>query len=365
MVLKKVMTNLLKRMRLIKRMGQLCFIGFICLVSLSIFSYSFAQIPPEGRLDVTVSPPVIELVAKPGDKILERFRVRNNTDTKVDLQISVRRLISDPTNGNPIPEVVAKGEELSWVSFDQSSFEARPLEWENITFTINIPKSAAYGYYYVFRIAPKDNKSAITTGATVKGEILIVTLLNVLKDGAISDTKLVSFRPKNYISEYLPVDFAVILENRGNVHVKPRGNIFITRGTGNEMGILEVNPGIGSILPGGTREFISSWNEGFLIREPVIEEGATKLDGNGKPVTKLLVNWNKLTTFRVGPYTARLLMVYDDGSKDVVIEGSTRFWVIPYTAIGIILATLTILFIFIRFLLKWYIRRAIQKSRSK
>jgi hypothetical protein len=42
----------------------------------------------------------------------------------------------------------------------------------------------------------------------------------------------------------------------------------------------------------------------FLVREPVIQDGQVKLDKNGKPVENLSINWNKLTSFRIGKYTA-------------------------------------------------------------
>jgi hypothetical protein len=336
---------------------------FFLFLTIGSFSKSYAQ-ENEGRLDITVSPPVIELTAKPGEKVQEKFRVRNNLDTSIDLQLSVRRLTSDPTDGNPIPEGTPTGEELKWVSFDKSEFTARPSEWQDITFTIDIPSSAAYGYYYVFRITPKEDSEFESTGSRIKGEVLIVTLLNVKKDGATSKTELVSFKPKNGISEFLPVDFSVKLANKGNVHVKPRGNIFITRGGGKEIGILEVNPGVGSILPGGTREFDSSWTDGFIVKEPVIEDGEVKLDGKGNPVTKMQINWNKLTSLRIGPYEAKLLMVYDDGIKDVTIEGVTTFWVIPYTAIGITIIGIVVLIAILKFVLGMYIRGQVAKSRK-
>lgn len=322
-----------------------------------------AQTPAQEGLDLTVSPPVIELTAKPGDKLMQTFRVRNNRQEPINLQISVRRLTSDPQSGNPVPENDAKGEELSWVSFDKPEFTARPLEWEDVSFTIDIPETAAYGYYYVFRITPRSDEEFTSSGSKLKGELLVVTLLNVKKEGAISKTDLVEFKPKSMISEYLPVDFNVKLANKGNVHVKPRGNIFITRNGGKEIGILEVNPGIGSILPGGTRTFESSWNDGFIVREPVMEGNEVKTDASGNPVTKLTFNWNKLTNLRIGPYEARLLMVYDDGDRDVTIEGVTTFWVLPYTVIGIAIVALIVIFFILKFMLRAYVRSQVTKSR--
>lgn len=343
--------------KIVFTLAFLLFAGFLAVKPL------LAQNNDAGRLDLTVSPPVIELTAKPGDKVIEKFRVRNNLNSPIALQVDARRLISDPNSGTPQPETSAKGEELSWITFDRPEFTANPQEWQDVTFTIDIPKTAAYGYYYVFRIHPKEGSEIKSSGAAIQGEILVVALLDVLKSGAQSKTELVSFKPQSMVNEYLPVGFSVKLKNVGNVHSKPRGNIFITRGGGPQISILEVNPNNGSILPGGTREFTTSWDDGFIVKQPVVENGTPKLDKNGKPVTHLQINWNKLTDFRAGPYEARLLMVYDDGSKDATIEGSTTFWVIPYTAIAFILTVIIVIIIVSRFILKWYIGQAVKKSR--
>jgi hypothetical protein len=314
-------------------------------------------------LDLTVSPPVFELTAAPGDTVRETFRVRNNSSENVDLEISARRLISDPENGNPVPEQEATGEELSWVSFEPSSFTAPAREWSNVTFTIDIPESASFGYYYVFRIVPKGAAEQTTTGAAIQGEVLVVTLLTVRSEGAKSAAGLVKFAPKNFVTEHLPVTFETEIENTGNVHVKPHGNIFITRGGGGEIAILDVNTTFGSVLPSGKRTFESSWTDGFIVAEPVMEDGEPKLDANGKVETKLTINWNKLTSFRIGPYTARLLVVYDDGTRDQTIEGTTTFWVIPYTALAVMLGGAVLLFFIVRTLLRSYVRSQIKKNR--
>lgn len=338
--------------------------AFFIFLSLTFFLATSNAQENDQALNLTVSPPVIELVAKPGEQVIERFRVRNNNSQPVVLQIEARRLISDPTEGSPIPENEAQGEELKWVTFDRPEFTANPLEWQDITFTIDVPEDAAYGYYYVFRISPKEGAQLQTTGAAVQGELLVVTLLNVLKEGALSTTELVSFGAENAINEHLPVKFNVKLKNTGNIHVKPRGNIFITRGGGKEIGILEVNPGVGSILPGGTREFEALWNDGFMVEEVVTENGEPVLDENGKPRTKITYNWNKLTDFRFGPYEAKLLMVYDDGEKDVTLEAVTTFWVVPWKAlVGIFIGIIVLIFA-LRFTLKWYVRQAIKKSKK-
>jgi hypothetical protein len=320
-----------------------------------------AQTPTPG-LNITVSPPVIELNAKPGDKINERFRVRNNQSTPVSLKIDVKKLSSDSTSGEPIPAEPTKDDEfISWMNVDPAEVEVNPSEWQDVNFSLDIPQNAAYGYYYVLRIAPSDQTTVKGTGAAIKGQVLVVVLLNVVKDGAKAKADLVEFKPDVFVSEYLPVTFTAKVNNSGNIHVKPSGNIFIRSFHQKDVAILDINAGKQTVLPGGSRTFTSTWNDGFIVREPVVENGTAKVDKSGKPITKITINWDKLTHFRIGPYTATLLMVYDDGKRDATIEGTTTFWLIPYTAIIVIVVTLVILILVIRFLLKWYIRRELRK----
>ena len=50
-------------------------------------------------------------------------------------------------------------------------------------------------------------------------------------------------------------------------------------------------------------------------------------------------------------------------NKDVVVEGATTFWVIPYTIIGATIITLLVLFFVIKFFLRMYIKKAIAGSK--
>lgn len=317
-------------------------------------------------IDLTVSPPVIELNAKPGDTVKERFRVRNNQSSSIDLGIDVKKLSSDSTTGEPIPAEPTKDDEfVTWLTVNPTTVTVQPKEWQDVNFELKIPENAAYGYYYALRIHPTQKENVKGSGATVQGQVLVVVLLNVVKDGAKAKAGLVSFTPSIFVSEYVPVTFTAKVSNSGNVHVKPAGNIFIRSFHQKDIAILDINAGRQTVLPGGTRTFTTTWDDGFIVREPVMENGTPKLDKNGKTITKLTINWNKLTHFRIGPYTATLLMVYDDGKRDATIEGTATFWLIPYTAIAVILVSVVVLIIVVRFLLRWYIRRELRKQRGK
>lgn len=319
----------------------------------------------QAGLNLTVSPTLMDLSVDPGAKITQTFRVRNNGSTPLTLHIQVDKLSPDSQNGQVLPLVAQKSDTfISWMQFDQTNYKANPGEWKDITFTINIPKDAAFGYYYALRIG-QDSKDVKTTANTkILGEVIVPVLVNVKNPGAKADAQLVSFTPSSFINEYLPVSFQTTIKNTGNVHLKPHGNIFINAVGDKNLGILDINQGLGNVLPGGSRTFSSSWDDGFLVQEPIIEDGVAKLDKNNKPATHIVINWNKLTSFRIGKYTAHMLFVYDNGKRDVSVEATTTFWVFPWKVIiGLLVVIIGLIFI-IRLWLKWYVKRQIKKYQK-
>jgi len=91
-----------------------------------------------------------------------------------------------------------------------------------------------------------------------------------------------------------------------------------------------IHPEKGNILPQSSRSFTTQWTNGFITKDPVIENGAVKMDNKGKPKTKLNFHWDHLSSFRAGLYTANLITAFDGGDRDIVLEGTTSFWIIPY-----------------------------------
>ena len=131
--------------------------------------------------------------------------------------------------------------------------------------------------------------------------------------------------------EYLPSIFEIQVKNTGNVHVVPVGDIFIDSGGQKDIAVLQANPGKGNVLPGTTRTFTASWADGFAVRVPkMTEDGQPVLTQDGKPEYTTEYDFTKADKFRIGKYTANLLLVYDNGERDVPIEAQVSFWIIPW-----------------------------------
>lgn len=314
-------------------------------------------------LDITVNPSAIEITNDPGTNFQGKFRIRNNANISINFALSVSKLLPNGSYDMVSPtDASAQDEFIHWISFGQATISAKPKEWTTIAYSIAIPKTAAFGYYYGIKISQATNQQQVP-GSKIQGEVLIPLLLTVRKNGAVAKATVISFKPTFFLNEYLPVLFTVRVSNSGNVQVKPRGNIFVHTGNDNNMATLDINASQGNILPGGNRAFTASWNDGFFVKEPIMKDGEIELDKNNKPMTHLVINWNNLTHFRIGKYTANLLLVYDNGKRDVPIEAATTFWVFPYTIVGVSIISILIIVLIIRLLIKLAIKRELKKYK--
>lgn len=329
------------------------------------FSTIFFVFPLSAKaanVDLTVSPVYFDLNPKPGDVIKDKIRVHNNTGTPMPLTISVNTMTINE-RGDIVPQALPTQDSTGWFKFPTTQITVPANEWLDVPFTANVPGDAAFGNYFAVSFAPGVTKVA-GSNAVIQGNIVVPMLINVQKAGSVAQASIASFKVDNFVSEYQPVTFTVDVKNTGNVHLKPRGNIFIRGPKDKDLAVLEVNSAQGNVLPGANRAFSSQWADGFIVKEPVMENGNPKIDDQGKPVTHIVINWNKLTSLRIGKYSAYVLMVYDNGQRDIPIESTVTFWIFPYTAVAITLVVLIVLFVGISTIFKTIVKSEAKKLRS-
>lgn len=305
--------------------GIICSFVFLCLCS------SIAQ-AADGALRLTTSPLPINLSVEPGHSVSVPLRIKNDGDQKENLRIDLMKFKADGEGGAPLPIDRESGDDfLDWVHFSEENFPIETNQWKTINATFDVPETAAFGYYYavVFsragEISPTGERQTTVTGGTA-----ILVLLEAKVPNAKREVTVTSFSSDHHWYEFLPASFMVKLRNTGNVHIAPRGNIFIGRPGKKADTVVEVNLGKGNILPDSNRIFEAKWSEGFPLYQDKEEDGKKVLDEQGKSVLELTWNWKDASKLRFGKYEAKLLLVYDDGMHDVPIEGTVQFWVIPW-----------------------------------
>ncbi|HSH31281.1 MAG TPA: hypothetical protein VK963_01295 [Candidatus Saccharimonadales bacterium] len=292
----------------------------------------------DTALNLTTSPLPISLVAQPGKTVTTQLRIKNSGTKREQLKIGLLKFSAFGEEGKPrLLDREAGDSYFDWVSFSQDQFTAEPNVWKNITMTIKVPPTAAYGYYYAVTFsrasAPKVTGQRQTALA---GAIATLVLLEARVPGAKRQVEVVQFKASRKFYEFLPTTFNIKLKNQGNIHVAPSGNIFIGRGKGSDkdIGIIDVNPERGNLLPGSNRIYAVNWTDGFPLHVEKRDGDKLVTNRQGQPATTLTWDFSQAHKLRFGKYTAKLLMVYDDGQRDVPIEGTVSFWVVPWRLIA-------------------------------
>jgi hypothetical protein len=305
---------------------------------LSILTLAFlpflASAQEASGLRLVTSPLPVTVSTQPGKSVTTDIKVKNDGTAPEELQLKLMKFRAYEDSGKPALEEPDGTEDfLKWVSFSEPRFALAPNEWKTVSITFAPPETAALGYYYAFVFSRAEEQTATSDGQTaLTGGSAILVLLDVEVPNAKKEITLESFSADHSFYEFLPVNFSVRLKNIGNIHTAPRGNIFISR-VGQEAALVEVNLEKGNILPGSERVFETSWEDGFPHYIPKTENGAVVRDEEGNTTTELTWNWADAAKLRFGKYTAKLVMVYDNGERDVPLEQEVTFWVLPWRLI--------------------------------
>jgi hypothetical protein len=293
-----------------------------------------------GNFSLQVTPSPLVTTIKPGQTTTLELKIRNAGTEAEDLKIEPRSFTLDNNSEQIKINDTTPPDIAEWISFKQPTFTVQPGAWftENVKFSL--PKNTGFSYSFALVISRQKNPQPAPGGRLIKGSIAVFTLINVDRPGAVRKLDIGSFVVSKRFYEYLPATLSVRFKNTGNTIVQPYGNIFIQHGERavKPLAALTVNGVKGYILPGSVRTLSAQWSDGFPAYKTT-----THADGNSKQ--QLVWNWSKVSSLRIGHYTAKLVAVYNDGQRDVPIEGVVSFWVVPWKIIIVLLIVLIVLLI--------------------
>jgi len=341
------------------------------LIFFGIFLFARVELvlAADTSLNLVTSPLPINLTTTPGSTVSAQLKIKNGGEHPETLTIGLMKFSAYGEDGKPHLLDREKGDDyFDWITFSEKEFTVNPNEWKTITAYITVPADAAFGYYYAVTFSRRNEEIPGGPRSTkVIGATATLVLLEVRVPNAIRDIEVLEFGTPQHIYEFLPVTFTIKLKNKGNVHVVPKGNIFIDRfGEKKDVAMLTVNELSGNVLPDSNRIFESSWGDGFPVYQERINDDKTVVtDKNGKPVLKLKWDFSQVPKLRWGKYTASLLLVYDDGSRDIPIEGKLSFWVMPWRIIGGSLVIISLVLAGLYSIIKVPIAKIIDRKKSK
>lgn len=280
-------------------------------------------------LQVTPSP-IIETI-RPGERSAFELKVQNKNTVSETLKMELRAFsINKETGEIQISEETATNV-ADFVSFENEIFSVDSGQWYTQKVIVDTPKEAGFSYNFVVLISRQETAPAEQGVSKIEGSVAVFALLNTDRPGAVKKLELENFISLKKSYEYLPAEFELSIKNSGNTIVQPQGNIFLGR-SGDEqqpLAVLKVNENDGYIIPDSSRKLKVQWNDGFPSRN---EKG------------ELVWDWSKLSNLRIGRYTAKAIVIYDDGERDIPLESSVTFWVIPWKLLsGLLILLLLVL----------------------
>jgi hypothetical protein len=275
------------------------------------------------RGDFVVGPGKVDVSLEPGQSKVVNMIVTNRMGEVKVFKFEVEDIQGGNDDGQA---VVLLGDDRGpytlkdYISIPNMEFELQHMERATIPVTITLPADAEPGGRYGSVLVSTVSRDADLDGAnTTAPSSAIVsrigTLFFVSTPGNTDITgKLAAFSTlgsKKVYSEG-PIDFGLVFENTGSVHLNPYGEITITNMAGAEVGFVEIDPWFA--LPQSLR-----------TRE---------------------IQWNKELLF--GRYTATVRI--NRGYDDIVDEASLTFWVLPWKPLTGAFLVLVVFFLTLRFI---------------
>ncbi|MDX2776458.1 hypothetical protein PV379_03770 [Streptomyces caniscabiei] len=291
----------------------------------------------------TISPPLVELNANPGQTVEATIKLTNVSAGTLSITTQANDFGSKNETGEPNiifddkepPPYTLKG----WVGVPDD-FTLASKETRTLTVPIAVPVTAEPGGHYgVIRFtgaSAADGQNDVALSASIGTLVLLRVSGDIKQDAKVEEFySAASDFSKQSFFEAGPVTLVGRIRNDGNIHVKPTGTITIKDMYGNVIKTLRMNGDPSSntdqprsILPQSVRRFDTELKDLQLF----------------------------------GNYTATMKLTYGDGKT---LSSETTFWVVPVKMIVLVVAGLAIVGTLFVVGMKKYNAHIIKKAQDK
>jgi hypothetical protein len=281
-------------------------------------------------VSLSISPPLVEVVTKPGEKITQTYTLKNDGDETMATIFILPFEAADEFGDVKLLQSLDEYDPYNskyWFSIAQANVELDKKfklgrgSSIDITLNINPGDDTPDGDYYftlVFRteldnLFINQNSKTAVSQAQIGSNIL----LSVNKEGIIAKkAKIASFEAPKIIDSFSKIDFSVSIANIGNGFFKPFGKITVEPllGKSQTLTLAPLN-----IITKSTRTIFCIENERIIPCELP---------------SKILI----------GPYKAKLSFEIDNDKT--VYEAQTTIYAIPiYLSLSLVLAIAALIFV--------------------
>lgn len=300
----------------------------LTLVSLLLaFAPQSANAQTEFR-EISISPFLEELEVAKGGSVNSEIEVTNTSGKNISVSILARDFLPGQ-RGEPkfIPDTEFNDVTFSlasWIKFPMGdTIELAVGETKTVPYVVSPPENAEQGSHYgavLFSLSGTSTLSGVGINQSI-GTIVIVSYGEARPEGQLefsADPKLIWWNEK--------VDFTNHFINSGRVHIKPKGEVYVTNIFGKIVSTPATNRDAANVLPQSDRTFVSEWDPG---------------------------------TFAFGPYTVESVVSF--GEQKLELRQKETVWVLPIYFLTIIVFVVLIIIWFIAHGRHWHRRRVIQK----
>ena len=286
----------------------------ICLL-ICLFAYLFICLLPKSvsaqtSRSFTISPPSVKFKLNPGEKAEKIFKITNNTNEPLAFFANVQDFIVTDNIGTPelLPADLVIDNKFAashWATVITDTLTVHPGKSNTAVLYLQVPGNARPGGRYIsvaFKPTAEDLPEG--TGAsvnTVAGSIVYLTV-----NGETTENGRVTAFGAPLFSEFGPITLSTKIENSGDNHINPKGQIVIKNIFGQKIYTTALDSRV-NIFPGVERVYQNVFAKKWLF----------------------------------GPYKA-VLAGYFGQNDSLPLSAVASFWVIPYKIILIIIALIVI-----------------------
>jgi hypothetical protein len=279
--------------------------ALLCFVLACLFVPFFSTQAASNQVTISITPSITEELVKPGDVISRKVNLTNKSDQEITFYVYLKDFKAAADDESGKAELIVPGSEpgnfiSSWISVSSEGITLAPGQSQEVPYTINVPANVGPGGYYgaiVFGTqAPKAKPGEADKGASVgvAGQAASLVLLQIAGI-ANEQAEVREFKTdKDFYSTPFKVNFYTKIQNLGNVHLKPRGEIVITDMFNKKVTTLTVNDIGGNILPASTRMFSNIWQDNFAFgryQAALSLSYGTPADLGGEGMKSLTMYW--------------------------------------------------------------------------
>jgi hypothetical protein len=288
-------------------------------------------------LSFSITPTIFDMAAMPGQAWDTSLKIVNNNPFELTVYATPVNFEPRGERGYgsflPVAPTESNGVTLAeWMTVPAESIVIPKESSVALPVSIRVPADAAPGGHYAAimvgtRPPERDGSLRITTSQIITSLFFVRIAGDVVEHGEVR-----TFRGVHYVTGKPEMAFELRFENKGNVHLLPRGEIVIKNMWGKERGIIPINQdgNFGNVLPESIRQFDFSWT-------------------------------GEASMFDIGRYKAELTLGYGTEEKKFTTR-ATAFWVIPVKPLLIFVVSIVAIVWFVTRSVRAYIRYMLRMS---